>query len=117
MGALEELPVPNPVSMFGEEGEHANSTVQVTHFTGWYKQHALQLTLCLFLPQSAGITPASAPQEHIQHSVLTTLNNRYTRNREKTTAGGSDRQLGWRALSPSGGKKVTMKYFITLGIF
>lgn len=50
MGALEEPPVPNPVNVFGEEGEHATSTVQVTPFTGWYKQHALPFTLCLFLP-------------------------------------------------------------------
>lgn len=111
------MPVPNPVSTFGEEGEHANSAVQVTHFTGWHKQHALQLTLCLFLPQSAGVTPASAFQELVQRSVLTTLNNMYARDREKTTASGSGGQLGWRAPSPSGGKKVTRKYFITLGIF
>lgn len=106
-GALEKLPVPSPVSTYSEEGKHANSTLQVTHFSGWHKQHAVQLTSCSFMPQSAGVMPTSAPQELVQCSVLTTLNNMHAR----------DRQLGWRSRLPSGGKKGTVKYYITLVIF
>lgn len=109
-GALRKLPVPNLVSMFGEEGEHKNSSVWATHFSGQHKQHALQPALCLFLPQSTGITP-SAPQELAGCSVFTTLKNVYTRDREKTTASGSRRKLGWRAPSPSGHTDITMKLF------
>lgn len=75
-----------------------------------------KLALCLLLPQSTGITH-SAPQELGGCGVSTTLNKVYTRDKEKTTASGSIRKLGWRAPSPSGHMDVTMKFFITLGIF
>lgn len=88
--AVGKLPVPNTVSMFGEEGEHARSSV--THFSGRHMPHALQLPLCLYLPQSTGITP-SGPQELGGCSVFTAFKNVYARDKEKTTASGSIRKL------------------------
>lgn len=75
-----------------------------------------KFALCLFLPQSTGITP-SAPEELGGCSVFTALKNVYSRDKEKTTASGSITKLRWRASPPSGHMDVTMKFFITLGIF
>lgn len=63
----------------------------MTHFSGQQKPYALQLALCLFLPQS---TAPSVPQELGGFSVFTTLKNVHTRDKEKTTASESIRKLG-----------------------